>query len=153
MALVFEVILDSICETSIFQVCGQQSTTTGTAPARTMAAAQEIMVKLGKITSSPTPICKAATATSSAADPLLTAIPYWRPTFMANSSSNRLTNGPSEEIHPVSIHSIRYCLSVPSRQGSLTGIGSTLLLLHPPFFSVSKASFRSSRISWSSSEE
>ena len=49
---------------------GSESTTTGTAPARTMAAAQEMMVNVGRMTSSPDPIFRAAIAASRATEPL-----------------------------------------------------------------------------------
>ena len=90
------------------QVTGSASTTTGVAPARTIAAAQEIIVKVGKMTSSSRPMPNAAIAISSAPEPLLTAIPYLRSTLAANCASNLLTNGPSDEIQPVVIHSAKY---------------------------------------------
>ena len=99
-----------------------QSTTTGMAPARTTAAAQEMIVKLGMMTSSPAPICKAARATSIATLPLHTATPCVQPISLAKSASSLLTNGPSEETHPVSMHSMRYFFSLPSSNGRLTGI-------------------------------
>src|SRR5689334_5791102 len=108
--------------TSMFQVTGSLSTSTGTQPQRTTAAAQEMMVKVGMTTSSPGWSFKAATAASRATVPLQTAIPCRRPAAWAMRSSNRLTNGPSEEIQPVSMHSLRYFLSLPSSKGSLTGI-------------------------------
>jgi hypothetical protein len=40
-----------------------------------------------------------------------TAMPCLRPTRAANFSSNCLTNGPSEDIYPDSIHSGRYFFS------------------------------------------
>jgi hypothetical protein len=58
---------------------GSESTTTGVAPARTMAAAQEMMVNVGRMTSSPGLIFRAAIAASRATEPLLTVIPYLRP--------------------------------------------------------------------------
>src|SRR5262245_29275081 len=87
-----------------------------------MAAAQEIMVKLGKIISSPAPILRAASATSMATLPLLTAMPCAQPISLENPASSFLTNGPSEEIQPVSMHSFRYFFSLPSSSGRLTGI-------------------------------
>ena len=53
IALVREVILSAITAGSMFHVAVSLSTTMGTAPARTTAAAQEMMVKDGKITWSP----------------------------------------------------------------------------------------------------
>ena len=53
MAFVLGVILASIWETSMFQVSGSASTSTGTAPTLVMAEAQQMMVKAGMITSSP----------------------------------------------------------------------------------------------------
>ena len=121
MARVRSVILASICATSMFQVSGSLSTSTGFAPARTICAMHETIVNAGMITSSPGPIPSASTAASSAAVPLHTAMPCLRPTRAAKRSSNCLTNGPSEEIQPVSMHSIRYFFSLPSSSGSLTG--------------------------------
>src|SRR5262245_60879029 len=122
MAFVRGVILASTCEASMFQVSAAQSTRTGRAPARMIAAAQEIMVNVGRMTSSPGPMSSAATAASNATEPLATATPYLRPRRAANCSSKRRMNGPSEEIQPVSMHSSRYFFSLPSRDGSLTGI-------------------------------
>src|SRR6516162_1485730 len=122
MALVRPVILAASNFGSRFQVSGSQSTTTGTAPARATAEAHEIIVKLGKITSSPAPIFRAASATSIATLPLQTATPYAQPISCANPISSLLTNGPSEEIQPVSTHSARYFFSLPSSTGRLTGI-------------------------------
>jgi len=45
--------LAAIRAAELFHVSDSQSTTTGTAPARTIAAAQEMIVKVGRITSSP----------------------------------------------------------------------------------------------------
>ena len=55
-----------------------------------------------------------------------TATPYLRPTRRANSSSNWRTNGPSEEIHPVSMHFCKYRHSLPCNKGSLTGMNSDI---------------------------
>ena len=107
MARVRAVILASICATSMHQVTGSLSTSTGTAPARTTAAAHEMMVKAGMITSSPGPMRRAATAASSANEPLHTAMPKARPLRSAMAASKRATNGPSEEIQPESMHSAR----------------------------------------------
>ena len=49
----------------------------------------------------------AATAASIATEPLQTAMPCFRPMRAENSFSNRVMNGPSDEIQPVSMHSIR----------------------------------------------
>ena len=103
-----------------------ESTSTGFAPARIIAATQEIMVNVGKTISSPAPIPNAAMATSNATEPLLTAIPCLRPTFVASDFSNFRTKIPSDEIQPVSMHSARYFFSLPSSKGSLTGINSTV---------------------------
>src|SRR5206468_1161141 len=111
-----EVIDRLTSSTLIFQVCGSQSTSTGVAPARIIAAAQEMIVNVGMITSSPFPKSKAATEASRATEPLQTDTPYFRPTWDANSSSNLRTNGPSEDIHPVSMHSKRYFFSLPSNE-------------------------------------
>ena len=87
-----------------------------------LADAQEMIVKVGIMTSSPGPSLSAAQAASRAADPLQTAMPCFRPTRSANFSSNMRMNGPSDDIQPVSMHSFRYFRSLPSRTGSLTGI-------------------------------
>ncbi len=107
IAFVRDVIRLATCAGSMFQVTGSASTRTGTAPARTTAAAQEMMVKVGSITSSPGPRRSAATAISSAPEPLATAMPCFRPTRWEKRSSNCWTKGPSEEIQPVSMHSMR----------------------------------------------
>src|SRR5262249_1853355 len=122
MALVRAVTLAASKSGSRFHVSGWQSTTTGIAPARAIAEAQEIMVKLGKITSSPAPILRAASATSMATLPLLTAMPCAQPISLEKPVSSFLTNGPSEEIQPVSMHSFKYFFSLPLSSGRLTGI-------------------------------
>ncbi|MNK65515.1 hypothetical protein D3C87_848120 [compost metagenome] len=91
----------------MFQVNGSESTRTGLAPARMTAAAQEMMVKVGMITSSPSWIPKAEMAASKAIEPLQTAMPCLRLTRAAIRSSNCLTKGPSEEIQPDSMHACR----------------------------------------------
>ena len=75
IARVLEVIFDSICSTSTVHVRGSASTRTGVAPAYMTASAQEMIVNVGIMTSSPGPTPSALTAISSAAVPLLTAIP------------------------------------------------------------------------------
>src|SRR6266446_5132854 len=122
IALVRLVILLAIRVGSMFHVSGWQSTTIGMAPARTMAAAQEMIVKVGRMTSSPGPMRNAASATSMATLPLHTATPCAQPISCATPASSLLTNGPSDEIQPVSMHSARYCFSLPSRSGRFTGI-------------------------------
>src|SRR5438034_4963101 len=97
MALVRDVILSATCSGHMFQVEGSASTSTGIAPALTMAAAQEMIVKVGRMTSSPEFSWRAATAAVSAAEPLQTATPCLRLTRLANSLSNRWTYGPSDE--------------------------------------------------------
>jgi hypothetical protein len=110
----------------MFHVSGSESTR-GRAPALTTDAAHEIMVKAGMMTSLPLPISRAEIVTSRAAEPLETAMPYLRPTRSENRSSNRLINGPSEEIQPVSRHSFKYFFSFPASNGSLTGTGFAML--------------------------
>src|SRR5688572_10349297 len=122
IALVRAVIRDSIWLTSMFHVTGSESTTTDTPPLRTIWVMQEMIVKLGRITSSPACRSSASIAASIAALPLHTAMACLRPTRSANSRSNLLMKGPSEDIQPVSMHSRRYFLSLPSSRGSLTGI-------------------------------
>ena len=82
----------------------------GLIPNRINGATQEIIVNVGKITSSPFFKLSALIAASRAAEPLVTEIAYFLLMSLANSSSNFLTNGPSDEIHPVSMHSLRYFL-------------------------------------------
>ena len=53
------------------------------------------------------PIFSADTAKSNAAVPLEQEIPYFLLTFLLKDSSNFSTKGPSDETHPVSIHSIK----------------------------------------------
>ena len=108
----------------MFHASGSESTSTGIPPALITADAHEIIVNEGMITSSPFFIPTAITAASSAAVPLQTAIPYFLPTRFAKFSSSLFTNGPSEDIHPVSIHSERYFFSFPFSSGSFTGIKS-----------------------------
>src|SRR6185436_10633742 len=127
IALVLGVMRASMSAARMFQVSGSQSTQTGVAPARTTAAAQEMMVKLGMITSSPGPMPSAATASSRAAEPLLTATPNFLPTFAANCSSKRPTKGPSDEIQPSRMHSSRYFFSFPSSRTLLTGTFITFM--------------------------
>jgi hypothetical protein len=129
MARVRDVIVRSICDTSMFHVAASESTTTGVAPARTMAAAQEMMVNAGRITSSPLPIPRATTASSSATVPFATATPYARPHRAAMPRSNLSTNGPSDEIQPLSMHWARYVFSFPFSSGSLTGMNDRV---NPP---------------------
>ena len=81
------------------------------APALRIAVAHEMMVKVGRMTSSPCSSCRDFNAQSSAPVPLLTAMACLRPKRSAILFSNSRTNGPSEEIHPVSIHSMRSSFS------------------------------------------
>ena len=110
----------------IFQVLGSESTKTGLAPLFIIAKAQEIIVNVGIITSSPGPIFKAATAISNAAVPFEQAIPYFLLIFLLNSNSNFSTNGPSDEIHPVSMHSLISSFSLSPIEGSFTGINLSI---------------------------
>src|ERR1700674_3346738 len=98
IARVRSVIFDSSRLTSMQNVSGSLSTSTGIAPARQTARAQDMIVKEGKITSSPGPIPTAATPTSSAAVPLLTATPLERPQYLAHPASNSSKKGPADEI-------------------------------------------------------
>src|ERR1700761_9556489 len=85
---------------------------------------QEMIVNAGRITSSPGLMSSASIAASSAAVPLQTATPHLRLTRAEKARSNFSTNGPSEEIQPVSRHSLRYLFSLPSSNGSLTAMKS-----------------------------
>ena len=79
IAFVHFVILAATKAGSRFQVSGWQSITTGIAPARTIAAAQEIMVNVGRMTSSPWPMRSAASASQWRRSPLQTATPCLQP--------------------------------------------------------------------------
>src|SRR5438132_457848 len=81
-----------------------------------------MIVNVGMITSSPGFRSSAAIATCNATVPLLTAIPYLRPQYAAQSSSNSAINFPEDDTHPVRTHSATYSRSRSPRQGSLTGI-------------------------------
>ncbi len=105
---------------SKFQVNGSASTTTGVAPARTIAAAQEIMVKVGRITSSPGPRLSAATAKSKAAEPLQTASQTGVQLVAPRPPQVAAQRVPQRRIHPLSMHSARYFFSLPFSNGSLT---------------------------------
>src|SRR5947207_2757040 len=83
IARVRDVIFAATCSTSMSQVSEHASTTTGVAPARIIAAAQEIIVNVGRMTSSPFFRSSAVTDTSKAADPLQTATAYLRPSLFA----------------------------------------------------------------------
>src|SRR5687767_14444804 len=122
IARVRGVIRASTWDGSMFHVAGSESTRTGVAPALTIAAAQDTIVNVGTMTSSPGRMPQADTAASSAADPLATATPYLHPTRAANSFSKRSTKGPSDEIQPESMHSFRYFFSLPSKSGLFTGM-------------------------------
>ena len=87
IARVRGVIFASTCPTSIVQVTGSLSTSTGTAPASTTGSAHEMMVKVGRMTSSPGCRSSSLTATWSAAVPLTTATPYLRPQYAAHAAS------------------------------------------------------------------
>ncbi len=76
----------------------------------------DIIVKVGRITSSPSPIPKAPIATSIAIQPLQTAIAYFLPTRLAKACSNCLTKVPSEGF------------SLPFTKGSFTGRNSVILM-------------------------
>src|SRR5574341_172666 len=115
MARVLEVILSFTCPTSMHQVRGSESTSTGTPPLYSTASAHEIIVKVGMITSSPGLRPRQATAACNATVPLLTAIPYRFPQYAAHRSSNSLMNLPAEEIQPVRTHSDTYSNSALPR--------------------------------------
>src|SRR5437762_1496915 len=87
IARVRDVIFAATCSTSMFQVSEHASTTTGVAPVRIIAAAQEIIVNVGRMTSSPFFRSSAVTDTSKAADPLQTATAYLRPSLFAKPQS------------------------------------------------------------------
>src|SRR5260221_94863 len=82
------------------QQLGSASTSTGVAPARTTASAQEMIVNVGMMTSSPGSRASASMANSNAAVPLLTATPYARSQYDAHACSNRVRYVPADEIQP-----------------------------------------------------
>jgi hypothetical protein len=88
IARVLDVTLESSCVISIFQVLGSASISTGFNPERMIAAAHEMIVKEGMMTSLPSGSRNAFTANSRAVEPLETAIPWHRPTRVASFSSN-----------------------------------------------------------------
>ena len=98
----------------------------GFAPALITEEAQEIIVNVGIITSSPGPIFRADTAKSNAAVPLEQETPYFRLTFLLKDSSNFSTNGPSEETHPVSTNYIKRSFSLFPKEGSFTGMNLSI---------------------------
>src|SRR5678816_287426 len=116
------VIFCSICATSMHHVWGSLSTRTGTQPRLITANAQEIIVKVGRMTSSPGSSSRQSTATWRATVPLLTAMPYFRPQYDAHFCANSSINLPAAETQPVRTHSRRYSDSCGPRRGSLTGI-------------------------------
>src|SRR5947209_3420509 len=122
MARVRAVMRLSICATSMHHVAGSLSTSTGTPPARTTAAAHEMMVNVGRITSSPGWRARHSTAMSSAVVPLVTATPCATPQYAAHPFSNRSRYSPAEEIQPERKAAVRLARSRSSSSGSLTGI-------------------------------
>ena len=81
-----------------------------------------MIVNEGKITSSSFFNSNALKAISNAALPLETAMLYFLLTNFESLFSNSLTNFPSEPIHPVSIHFLKYFCSLPINNGTFTGI-------------------------------
>ncbi len=75
IARVRDVIFASTWFGSMHQVRGSQSTSTGWPPLYSTACAQEMMVKVGRITSSPGCRSRQASAACKATVPLLTATP------------------------------------------------------------------------------
>ena len=106
MARVRDVILAATWLTSMHQVRGSASTSTGTPPPYTTAWAHEMIVNVGRITSSPGLRSRHATAASSATVPLLTATPWGIPQYAAQRASNSSMKRPAEEIQPVRRHSL-----------------------------------------------
>ena len=87
---------------------GSQSTSTGTQPARSTASAQEMMVKLGMMTSAPAGSCSASMASWSAAVPLHSDTPCRTPQYSAqlrsnsrNESAFRRDPGGIERLHDI----------------------------------------------------
>src|SRR5688500_2401967 len=130
MALVLVVIFSSICEMSMVQVRGSASTSTGIAPAYRTATAHEMMVNVGRMTSSPSARSSTATAACNEAVPLHMLMPYCRPQYRLHFSSNSSINGPDEEIQPVFKHAATESDSRVVKSGSFTGITKSALF-HP----------------------
>ena len=109
----------------MFQVTGSLSTSTGVAPARTIwrgagddgEGRQDDLVAGADAQRGDRRVQRRRAVADG--DAMLA--PHAR---RRTASSNRLTNGPSEEIQPVSMHSARYFFSLPSSRGSLTGMKS-----------------------------
>ena len=123
IALVFSVIASSIFEGSSVKVSGSMSTNTGFAPVYKMELPVAANVNGVVITSSPSPIPAAKRATCNAEVPELVAIPYFAPTYFANSSSNSITLGPCAII-PDFITSITAFIS----SSSITGLAIETLI-------------------------
>ena len=62
-------------------------------------------------------------ATCRADVPLLVAIAYLAPVYLAISSSNLSTNLPTDDTNVESMHSLKYLFSLPINYGSCKGIG------------------------------
>ena len=93
-----------------------ESINTGICPFQTIEYKGEIIVNEGTIISSFFFKSSALIAISKAAEPLQTAVPYFFPIYLENSFSNESIKDPLLEIHPVSIHSLTYFFSFPSRK-------------------------------------
>ena len=122
MAFVFWLIFLITWSTSIFQFDKFESTRIGFNPSFTTQSAVEIIENEGIIISDPFFKFKDFNAISRDAVPFEVLIPNLLVLYFANFFSNSLTNGPSDEIHPVFKHWFIYLDSSPNILGVLTGI-------------------------------
>src|SRR3990167_6511625 len=106
MTLVFLLIFSAILSGFIFQSSfDAESTKTGFAPVKVIAFTVAIIVKVGKITSSPGPTLKAFKAKKRPDVPLLTEVAYFvLATCLAKEFSNFSTHGLFEDIQDESKH-------------------------------------------------
>ena len=127
IAEVFFVIFFKISLDSVFQVYKLQSTKIGLRSHFITHKAVDIIEKDGIITSEFFFKFKDFKATSRAAVPLETAMPYFLELNLENFFSNSLTNFPSEDIQFVFKHLITFCFSFLYNFGTFTGINLKFL--------------------------
>ena len=128
IARVFHVMRSSTASRSSPHVSGSTSTNTGVAPTARTTEAVAPKVRSGTITSSPARIPRDRSARCSAAVPEDVAM-QGRPNFSANARSNAPSNRPACVSQPVSMHSLRYLRSFPSKRGLASGIDAPTSVL------------------------
>src|SRR5712691_4195685 len=119
----------SACAGSMVSVAGSTSTSTGTAPACTMAAIVGAQVLPAVTTSSPGPTPRASNASHRASVPLATATAWPTPQYLANSRSSSAAesprmNRPRAKTRPTSASTRGRMLSIRrrrSRKGTTSG--------------------------------